>query len=86
MFANNKGADQPAHPHRLFSAFVIRFLESIISQLAASEISIFKLISVAEETDFSLPLLETPKTGFLASSTNYIELYTVIYRPQPEKA
>ena len=22
-FANNKGADQPAHPHRLISAFVI---------------------------------------------------------------
>ena len=30
-FANNKGADQPAHPHRLISAFVIRLLESIIS-------------------------------------------------------
>ena len=28
-FANNKGTDQPAHPHRLISAFVISFLESI---------------------------------------------------------
>ena len=26
-FANNKGADQPAHPRSLISAFVIRFLE-----------------------------------------------------------
>ena len=26
-FANNKGADQPAHPRRLISTFVIRFLE-----------------------------------------------------------
>ena len=30
-FANNTGADQPAHPRSLISAFVIRFLESIIS-------------------------------------------------------
>ena len=28
--ANNTGADQPAHPRRLISAFVIRFLESIL--------------------------------------------------------
>ena len=40
-FANNKGADQPAHPHSLISALVIRFFESIISKLATSEISIF---------------------------------------------
>ena len=39
--ANNKGAEQPAHPRRLISAYVIRFLESIISKLAMSEISIF---------------------------------------------
>ena len=36
-FTNNKGADQPAHPRSLISAFVIRFLESIISKLATSE-------------------------------------------------
>ena len=40
-FANNKGADQPAHPHSLVSAFVIPFLESIISRIAMSEISNF---------------------------------------------
>ena len=40
-FANNKGADQPAHPHSLASAFVIRLLESIISRLATSEVSCF---------------------------------------------
>ena len=39
-FSNNTGADQPAHPRRLISAFVIRFLESIICKLAG-EISIF---------------------------------------------
>ena len=34
--ANNKGADQPAHPHSLISAFVIRFLESIIHKFTTS--------------------------------------------------
>ena len=28
--ANNTGADQPAHPRNLISAFVVHFLESII--------------------------------------------------------
>ena len=40
-FANNTGADQPAHPRSLISGFVIRFLESIICYLATGEISIF---------------------------------------------
>ena len=30
-YANNKGADQPAHPRSLISAFVVRWLDSIIS-------------------------------------------------------
>ena len=38
---NSKGADQPAHPRSLISAFVISFFESIISRLAMSKISIF---------------------------------------------
>ena len=37
-FANNAGADQPAHPRSLISAFVIRFLERIICILATGEI------------------------------------------------
>ena len=40
-FSNNNGADQPAHPRSLISAFVIRLFESIISKLATSKISIF---------------------------------------------
>ena len=39
--ANNKGTDQPVHQHTLISAFVIHLLETIISGLATSEISIF---------------------------------------------
>ena len=40
-FANNTGADQPAHPRSLISAFVIRFLESVICKLATGDISTF---------------------------------------------
>ena len=40
-FANNTGANQPAHPRSLISAFVIRFLQSTICKLSTSEISIF---------------------------------------------
>ena len=39
--ANNKGADQPAHPRSPISTFVIRFLKSTICKLALGEISIF---------------------------------------------
>ena len=40
-FAKNKGADQPAHPRSLISAFVIRFLENFICKLPTGEILIF---------------------------------------------
>ena len=64
-YANNKGADQPAHPRSLISTFVVRCLDSIIPLLAIAEISIFWLASVAEQTGLSLTWLRTPKTGFL---------------------
>ena len=66
-FANNKGVDQPAHPHRLISAFAIRFLESVISRLATSEILIICLVSVSVGTCLSLALSEAPKTDFVTS-------------------
>ena len=49
----------------LISPFVVRSLEIIISKVATSEISIFKLVSVAEQSSLSCTWLETPKTGFL---------------------
>ena len=59
--AYNKGADQPAHPRSLTSAFVVHFLESTIYMynLATSKISIFQLVPVADETGLSLALSET---------------------------
>ena len=40
-FANNKGADQPAHPPSLISDFVIHLLESSIHVSKFSTFSIF---------------------------------------------
>ena len=37
-YTNNKGAEQPAHPRSLISAFVVRCLHSIISLVSISEI------------------------------------------------
>ena len=38
-YANNKAADQPAHPHSLISPFVVCSLDSIIPLVSMSEIS-----------------------------------------------
>ena len=40
-YANSTGADQPAHPCSLISAFVIGFLESNICNFATGNISSF---------------------------------------------
>ena len=40
-YANNKGADQPAHPRSLISTFVVRCLDSMIRILAISKVSRF---------------------------------------------
>ena len=40
VIANNKGADQPAHPHSVIIVFVICLLESFISKLAIYTVSI----------------------------------------------
>ena len=61
----NKGADQPAHLCRMISPFVIHFLESIISKLATIKISIFQLVSIAEEN--CLTQMQTARTGFVVS-------------------
>ena len=63
-YANNKGTDQPAHPHSMISAFVVRCLVSIIPLLAIGEILRLWLVSVAEQAGLLLFCL-----GFVAQST-----------------
>ena len=70
-FTNNTGADQAAHPRSLISASVIRFLESIICELTSGEISIFKLVSVAENIGLKPAVSETPETGFFRTRSKF---------------
>ena len=70
-YANNKGADQPAHPRSLTSAFIVCCLDSIVSILAISIISRLQLVSVAEQAGLSLTWSQTSKTGFLVTWINY---------------
>ena len=60
-YANNKGADQPAHPHSLISTFVVHCLDSIIFLTSIFAISLLSLGSVADQAGLSLTWLETPK-------------------------
>ena len=63
-YANNKGADQPAHPRSLISAFVVRCLDSIISLDSKAEISRLWLASVAAQAGLCLAWSETPADTF----------------------
>ena len=66
-YANNKGADQPAHPRSLISTFVVRCLDSIIPLVSISGISSLYLASVAALAGLCLTWSQTPKTGFLVT-------------------
>ena len=81
-YSNNKGADQPAHPCNLISAFVVRGLDSVIPLVSMSKISSLYLTSVAAQAGFCLTWSETPKTGFLV--TRLISLYHFI-EPEHDK-
>ena len=76
-YANNKEADQSAHPHSLISTFVVPSLDSIIPVVNKYQISRLKLVSVPEQTGLSLTWSHTPKTGFLMAGLTYICLFEV---------
>ena len=63
-YANNKFADQPAHPRSLISAIIIRCLDSIISLVSMPEISSLYIVSVAAQAGLSLPWSQTPEDSF----------------------
>ena len=63
-YANNKGADQPAHPRSLISAFVVRCLDSVMSLVSVTKIPSLMLASVAEQASLSLTWSETPEDTF----------------------
>ena len=76
-FANNTGADQPAHLRSLICASIIRLFKSIISRLATSKISIFRLITVAEQVGLNL-FIRNPENRFCHAKA---EAHMFVYRP-----
>ena len=75
-YANNKGADQPAHSRSLFSAFVVRCLDSVMSLVSVAKISSLMLASVAEQASLSLTWSETPEDTF--SHDEAITMVTIL--------
>ena len=63
-YANNKGADQPAHPRSLISAVVVRCLDSVMSLVSVTKISSLMLASIAEQASLNLIWSETPEDTF----------------------
>ena len=77
-YANNKGADQPAHPRSLISAFVVRCLDRIISLDSKAEISRLQLASVAVQAGLCLAWSETPKDTFCRVVTHIYYVFLIL--------
>ena len=73
QYANNKDADQPAHPHSLISVFVISCLDSITPIVAISEISRLWLASVAEQAGLSPTWSDNPEDMFSHDEAQLME-------------
>ena len=69
-YANNEGADQPAHPCSLISTFVVHCLDSVMSLVSVIIISSLMLASVAEQASLCLTWSETPEDTFSHDETH----------------
>ena len=65
-YANNKGADQPAHPRSLISTIIIRRLDSSTPLVVIFEIWRLQLASVAEQSGLNLTWSKIPEDTFFA--------------------
>ena len=66
-YPNNKGADQPAHPRSLVSAFVVLLLDSIIPTDALPKFSTLACFCSWADQFRVIPGRKPPKTGFLVT-------------------
>ena len=64
-YVNNKGTDQPAHPHSLINAFVVHCLDNIIPLVSITKTLSLYLASVAAQAGLNLPWSQTLQMGFL---------------------
>ena len=77
-YANNKGADQPAHQRSLISAFVVRCLDSVMYLVFVTKISSLVLASVDEKASWSLTW-----SGTLEDTFSHDEVHCISYSSQP---
>ena len=71
LYANNKGADQPAHLRSLISTFVVPCLDSIIPLVSISEISSLYRASVAAQASMFY-IVATPEDRFSCDEAHLI--------------
>ena len=76
-YANNKDADQPAHPRSLISVFVAHCLCSTMPLVSISKISSLWLACVAEQAGLCLTWSETPKDTLSHDMAQIIQNYSV---------
>ena len=74
-YANNTGADQPAHPRSLISPFAVHSLDSIMPVVSISEISSLYPASVAAQAGLCLTLSETPDDRFSCDAAHALVLF-----------
>ena len=72
-YANNKGADQPAHLRSLISAFIVRCLDSIIPVVSISKIANLYLASLAVQGRFESTLVANPEDRFSRDEAHFIK-------------
>ena len=71
-YVNNKGADQPAHPCSLISAFIVRCLGSITPNCYIRNFKTLASLCLSEQAGLSHIWLQTLKTAFLVTWLNCI--------------
>ena len=63
-YVNNKGADQPAHPHSLISTFVVHCLDSMTCILTIPKVSRYYLVSVDVQAGLNVTWSQTLEDTF----------------------
>ena len=72
-YANNKSADQPAHPCILINTFIVRCLDSMICILAISKVSSFWLASAAVQAGLSLIWSQISEGTFSSDAAHILQ-------------
>ena len=78
-YANNKGADQPAHPRSLISTFLVRCLDSIIIFISRFYSRNFKTLAnfCGAQAGLCLAWSETPEDMFCRVVVHFNDVFTL---------